>query len=110
MSLKKMFGIDKREEKAARSRRQNSLLTGIRKDETISDITRQELLLSVEGGSPSDRALDIASSIFSKAKEGIEDKFKSRQAIQATFETMFDQPGRRQTIAASSNRNNRLIG
>lgn len=86
------------------------LLSQINSDETISDVTRNELTAQIEEGvlnpdlsetgnfGEAENIIEDAKSTFSAAKEGEAEKFVSRQAVESRFETIQDRPGRQQTF------------
>jgi hypothetical protein len=82
-----------------------SLLTSIRENETITDVTKQELLGLGEGsggaGSGGGEVLNVnnfdkISGLFDDATTGATAKFRSRQNTQKLFETLLETPGRKQ--------------
>ena len=86
----------------------NTLGSDIAKDETISDRTKEELSQGLSsnrilnwaiGGGGTKHGVKTAAGIlggfgdtFSKAREGVDPKFKTRQVTQQLFNTMVDTP------------------
>jgi phage repressor protein C with HTH and peptisase S24 domain len=85
---------------ADQRRRRDSLLTAIREDKTISDISRAEFSKSLMGEAGLAN-LGRISGEFAQAKEGRAPKFKERQLRQEQQKLVADRPGRRQTILTS---------
>lgn len=82
--------------------RRTLLTEDITSDETISDVTRNELLTGlgeVKGamsGTAAGGKIAEVSKIFSEAKEGVDPKFRSRQGFKQKKRIAADQPGQRQ--------------
>ena len=92
-----------------------SLLEQVGLDDTISDITKEELLGSLNTArnydvTGSEEALSFLGDRFARAQQGIDPMFKSRQNVQAMHETLIDTPGRSQTIASNQRKSNSFIG
>jgi hypothetical protein len=62
----------------------------------LDNQTRAEIMALVQG-----KDLEAATSLLNSAKQGLDPKFKARQATQHMYETLLDQPGSAQTRTAS---------
>lgn len=89
----------KRDERIlANASRNQILFNEIMQDEAISEITRGELLKRFDTlGVLDDGAFSSITSTFGKAKEGIDPKFRARQATEEFLSITRDRPGQRQT-------------
>ena len=96
-------------------REAQNLLAEIQADESISDITREELVtqvredildvdLSSSGFGDVQNILDDTRSTLEAARKGDADKFRSRQATESRFESLRDQPARQQLFLSEGMR------
>jgi len=91
-------GKRRKERILANSERNKVLFNEIIQDQTISEITRGELLNRFDTlGVLDDGAFGSLSTTFSQAKEGIAPKFRARQATEEFLAITRDRPGQRQT-------------
>jgi len=82
----------------ANASRNKTLFNEIMQDQTISEVTRGELLKRFDTlGVLDDGAFSSISGTFSQAKEGIGSKFKARQATEEFLQITRDKPGQKQT-------------
>jgi hypothetical protein len=83
-----------------------SLLAQIHADKNLDEESRKYLLQNFTSGPTGTRVKDTQGKIdtitneYRSALEGTDPKFKARVATQKYYETMFDQPGSRQTRGA----------
>lgn len=87
-------------------------LSEVEEDETISDITKEELRNEASGlteFTTGNAALGTLRNTFLQAQEGVEPKFKFRQTTQALFDVMRDRPGRSQALVRNRG-NNSMLG
>jgi len=81
----------------AGSRQRKDLLGQVGADPTLSDVTKKELELQLQG-EVGTGDVSAASTIFKKAKEGLDPRFRSRQLKKQQRSVLADRPGRAQTV------------
>ena len=95
------FRATQRSDQRARKR---DLLAELDRDETVSDITKDELRADISGvaglseGAGSGNRLSQIESILAQAREGTDPKFAGRQLQQRFKNIKKDRPGRSQTV------------
>jgi len=81
-----------------RNKQGDDFLNEVRKNTTISDPTRNEIISQLGSGDLSIDNFTAAKNLFTQAKDGTSPLFKSRQLVKQQRVLTAERPGRLQTI------------